>query len=74
MILQADGLRTPTLLARDAANLAVALCASSEQMDCAWRTLAARAAGTEGFVGTSTEGGRVGAGLGRGGGGSLMLR
>ena len=59
MILQADGLRTPTLLARGAANLAVALCASSEQMDGAWRTLAARAAGTEGFAGTSAEGGWV---------------
>ncbi|PRW60209.1 hypothetical protein C2E21_0749 [Chlorella sorokiniana] len=55
MILQADGLRTPTLLARDAANLAVALCATSEQMDGAWRTLAARAAGAEGFAGTTEE-------------------
>ena len=64
MILQADGLRTPTLLARDAANLAVALCASSEQMDGAWRTLAARAAVTEGFAGTGAEGRRVGAELG----------
>ena len=64
MILQADGLRTPTLLAFDAANLAVALSASSEQMDCAWRTLAARAAGTEGFAGTSAEDGWVVQGLG----------
>lgn len=66
MILQQDGLRTPTLLARDAANLAVALCASAEQMDGAWRTLAARAGGGEGFAGSTAEGGCW---VGQGGGG-----
>ncbi len=57
MILQQDGLRTPTLLARAAANLAVALCASTQQMDGAWRVIAARAAGGEGFAGTTEQGG-----------------
>ena len=56
MILQQDGLRTPTLLARDAANLAAALCASTQQMDGAWRVIAARGAGGEGFAGTTAEG------------------
>lgn len=53
--MEPDGLRTVTLLARDVASLATALCAPAADMGAAWAALAA--AHQDGFDGTTEQGG-----------------
>lgn len=53
-IVKPDGLRTVTLLARDVASLATALCAGTEEMSDAWRVLALQH--DEAFSGTAEQG------------------
>ena len=59
-VLRPDGLRTVTLQCRDAANLAIALCARPSKIGEPWRAEAGRGS-DGGFAGTDAEG-QLGAG------------